>query len=268
MLYIKEGFGILRRHPLILLIFFLYQWAWAFVLYKGVHSVVVPLLQRFPGEALPEQASRLFLAEGQFILLKTDAAHGVLWSLLVVLSIRMIITPLLNAGLYHCIEAKDHGRTASLWQGMRSLGPSFTLIYAIQTVCILAPIYWLAKLVKEAYHSASSYTDLLWTVLPWLLGYIIYIFIVKILFMYIMFGKAAHKSPFYALGMMFKHLLPALLVSLLIALFVLATVAASSAITFIWAGFLSIVLHQLYQFIKTLLKLWEITSQYAVWRRN
>lgn len=265
MAYIKQGWTILGRHPVILLLFFIYQWAWTFMLYRGIQGEVVPLLHRFPGEALSAQASQLFLAEGQFQLLKTDAAHGVLWTLLAVLLLRMLLSPLLNAGLYYCIYHKQSGAQVNMWKGIKTCGKPFIFIYLIQTAINLAPVYWLVKHAVAAYQEAASYTDMLWSIVPWLLGYMIYVFIVKIIFIHIQFGKVSEQRIFANAGTVMRALIPATMISFLIALLAGFIILTTSAITMVWAGLISIILHQLYQLIRTLLQIWEITSQYALW---
>src|SRR6476620_2457584 len=95
---LKMGWDMAMRHKYVLVLLFLYRLLWGFFLYRFIDSVVTPILARYPDEHPNSDASHLFLIEAQFRLLKTNLVDEVLWMLGGLLLLRMIITPLLNAG--------------------------------------------------------------------------------------------------------------------------------------------------------------------------
>ena len=133
---LKAGWKTAQRHPWIITMLFLYQFVWGFFLYRFVQSVVLPLLYRYPGEVSPG-AAQVFLVEGQFRLLKTDVTHFPLGVLLAIIIIRMILTPLFNAGIYYSIHHDEDKQIRPFITGVRTLGLSVRryLLYSIDLYC-------------------------------------------------------------------------------------------------------------------------------------
>jgi hypothetical protein len=262
--WLNAGWRITQRHPWMISMLFIYQFIWGFVLFKFMQSIVIPLLHRFPGE-FSHTAVQVFLAEGQFQLFKTNAAYFSLWILLAILLLRMIITPLLNAGIYYSIHRDESKQIRPFLKGIRTLGLSFVFIYFLQILIWLLPMYWLIPYIKNLVASHPDYMSILWSALPLLIGFWIYTTFLKICFMYVQFGKASGASLLHSQLTFFRNLLP--IVSLSCILLIISGLVAllSISISMIWAGFFAVMLHQLYYLAKTFIKIWDIGTQYQIW---
>jgi hypothetical protein len=263
--YIKRGFRSTMRQPFPVLVLFLYRFGWGIALYKLSQSVILPLLHRYPAQPGFEAQTRLFLAEGQFILLKTGISHSYFWLLGILLAVRMLLTPLLNAGLLFSLSNTHYNAGYRFVRGMAELGKSYTLLYAVQMVLTLLPLWWILPKVQSALVSAVTYPDLAKAVLPHIAIVLVYGFLLHLLFLYIQFGKAHAVPVTRSLGTALRSLPLMLGVA---ALLLLAATLCSLAVlgsTIAWAGFWMLVLYQAYRFIQTLFSVWSIASQHELY---
>lgn len=264
--YIKAGWNTTRNHPWIISVLFLYQLIWGIFIFKFIQSIVLPLLHRYPGEELNETSLQIFLAESQFQLLKTDLAHSFLWIFLTLILVRMILTPLLNAGIYYSIHHPGTKQIGPFFQGIRAMGKPFAIIYSLQLLFLLSPLFGIYIYIKHIFVTQShNYESLFLAVLPFLLGYLVYGSFIRLYFMFIQFGKVSHSSLFNTIKMTFRYLLPIMGISSLLMLFLGLISLISLSISMVWAGFLAVLIHQLYHLVKVLFKVWEISSQYQLW---
>lgn len=257
------------NQPFAVIALFLYRFIWGFTLYVLVKSVVEPLMYRFPDQNADPSQFRLFLAETQFQLLKTDLIMPYLWLLLGLLAARMLLTPFLNAGLYYSVAHTELNPGYRFFKGMKELGRSYFLYYLLQTALILVPLYLLlVPAMKKAWTSGTSYESILLAALPWIGGALAYCFLIKLLVMYLQFGRLGKQAMLPTLGVFLKCLAP----MLMIALTVLAISFASSVVvlsaSYIWAGFWALVLYQLYRLVETFFDVWAVTSQHALFSRK
>ncbi|MEF3303259.1 hypothetical protein [Paenibacillus sp. GYB003] len=263
--YLKDGFKTTASQTFLLLVLWLYHFAWGFLLLMFVKSIVDPLLYRFPGEHLSPAASHLFLAEGQFRLMKTDISHASLWMLLAITGARMLLTPLLNAGVYYSIHNSQLNSGYRFLLGVRKLGKPFLGYYAIQTALTLAPLYWLYPIAKNAFFAHGDYASLGLALLPWAAAYLVYGFLLRLGFIYIQLGKTNEERLGRSLWL-FVRKFPVIAAAALalIALSGAVTAAAVSA-SLIWAGISALILQQLFHIASMLFKLWTIATQYHVY---
>ncbi|GIP36547.1 hypothetical protein [Paenibacillus sp. J2TS4] len=259
--FIRLGWKSALRQPFVIMVLFLYRFAWGFALYELVKSVVVPLLYRYPGNASPERV-KLFLAEIQFQLMKTDLIVPYVWLLLGLFAARMLLTPFLNAALYYSVEYTRLNNGYRFFKGMKELYKSFFLYYLLQMIITLGPIYFLIPIVKKMLSQAVSYEALLVHLLPWAAGLLIYGYLIRLAVMYLQFGRTANRPLFQSLACLLKGFLPILgIAAALLLLSFLISVAVLSVV-FIWAGFWAILLYQLYRFVETFVSVWGITAQH------
>lgn len=263
--YLKNGFKTTTSQKFLLLVLWLYHFAWGFLLLLSVKSVVVPLLHRFPGTHLAPEAAHLFLAESQFRLMKTDISHTYIGLLLGFALVRMALTPLLNAGVYYSIHNAHLNSGYRFLQGVRQLGRPFLGYYLIQMALTLAPLYWLFPIAKKAFLTQGDYTSLALALLPWAAAYILYGFLLRLCFMYIQLGRTAEGTVGQSL-LLFARKLP-VIVALALAIAILsgAATAAALSVSLLWAGMSALVLQQLFHIVKLLFKLWTISAQYHVY---
>jgi hypothetical protein len=263
--YIKEGFRASLRQPFSVLVLFLYRFCWGIALYKLSQSVVLPLLHRYPDQSGFEAQSRLFLAEGQFVIFKTDISHSYLWLLAGLLAFRMVLTPLLNAGLFFSLTHTHLNAGYRFVRGVAELGRAYTVYYAVQVVLTLAPLWWVLPKLRDAFLGASSYTDLAKDLLPYASVMLCYGFLLHLIFLYLQFGRLRSESLTSSLGTALRSLplilgiaAVLLLVSALMSLAVLGG-------TVMWAGFWALVMYQGYRFIQTLFSVWGIAAQHLLY---
>jgi len=262
---LKSGWKTAWANPFALIVLFLYHFVWGLILYKYVASVVVPLMHRYPGGALPEPAVHLFLAEGQFRLIKTDLVQPYLWTLLGLAAFRMLMTPLLNAGVYYSLHYRQYNAGYRFFRGMKELYGPFLLYYAVQTTAILAPLFWLAPKAQEVLRSAPSYESVAMKLAPYAGCLLIYGFLLQLLTTYVQIARATGHHPLHSLPFLLRNALPAAGVTLGIAVLSATLSAVSVGASLWWAGLAALIGYQVYRFLSVFCKLWTVSSQYQLW---
>jgi hypothetical protein len=262
---LKMGWDMTVRHKYVLVLLFLYRLLWGFFLYRFVDSVVTPVLARYPEDHPNSDATHLFLIEAQFRLLKTDLVNEVLWLLGGLLLMRMVLTPLLNAGVYYSFHHALEGEGTRVLLGMRRTWKPVTLLYWIENGLILLPAVWLLPLAKDRFLSEPSLSTWLQGLLPYAVAWMAFGFIVHLLFQFMQFGAVSREGIFKGLGLALRRALPLLGITCILLGIGLAVSATAWAVSFLWSGFLAVALHQAFHFVRALLKLWTSASQYQVW---
>jgi len=265
---IKKGWDTSVRHKYVLVLLFLYRLLWGFFLYRFVDSVVTPILARFPNEHPNSNAIHLFLIEAQFRMLKTDLVNDSLIMLAGLLLARMIVSPLLNAGVYYSFHHASEGEGTLVLSGMRRAWKPVTLLYWLQKILTLLPAIWLFPLAKERFFAEASLTNWVQKLLPYVAAWFFWGFVLHLLFQFMQFGAVSKEGIFKGLGLALRRALPLVAVTLIMLGIGLAVSAAASAVSLLWSGFLAVLLHQAFHFIRSLLTLWTAASQYQVWREN
>lgn len=265
---LREGILTALRQPFVAVALFIYQLVWGVVLYKFVQDIVSPIMHRYPGGELTQEAMGLFLAESQFQLLKTDLTHSYLWWLLILLIIRMVFHPVLNAALYYSLHHTHMNSGYRFVRGIMTLSPSYFIYYLLQTALLLTPLYWLLPFLKESLSFSPSYSALLMDTVPVILAYFSYGFLLNLAFTYIQLGKAVQKPVLNSLSFLLRYLFPIVLLAITLLLFTgLITLVAITA-SLIWAGFAALLLYQGYRFIQILFQMWMVSSQYRFWMNH
>ncbi|WP_052487604.1 hypothetical protein [Gordoniibacillus kamchatkensis] len=165
--WIREGLRSAFRQPFAIVTLFVYELLWGFFLYRYIQSIVTPLLHRYPGSSLPGGASHLFLAEGQFRLTKTDLLIPYMWTLAVLLIVRMTVTPLLNAAVYYSLHRTDLNAGYRFFRGIKQLGGHYLLYYVLLIAFTAAPLPWLIGKASELYGKHFLTGKLIAALLPY-----------------------------------------------------------------------------------------------------
>jgi hypothetical protein len=262
---LKTGLTYAWNQPFAVCALFVYNLLWGLTLYDLVRSVAVPLLHRYPGTDLSRDAVQLFWIEGQFQIMKTDLVHTYVWWGLALLLARMLLTPLLNAGVYYSLEHPELNAGYRFIKGIRNLGLAFLGLYAIQMLLTLAPLYLLVPNLIDRYSKHASLSAIAWDLLPIIGGYLVYIFLVQTMFMYMQFGRASGTSSTRTLGILFRHGVLVLLLAFIVLVITLAITVAVMTSAMVWAGFAALAGIQAYRLLHMFCKMWSITSQYALW---
>lgn len=264
---LKVGLSAVGRKSLIVVLLFLYEIIWGFILYRYVRSVIAPILYRYPGEEIPNWSS-LFWIESEIRLLKTDMADVYVFTLLAMLFVKMMLTPLLNAGVYHTI----HHASGDLWRifisGIKQMWGRFLALYVLQAAAMLAPLYWLVPPIIDALQNGDLGSLLkIDKCLAWI-AYMLYIALIRLCFMYIQFAAVVGEDWLSALLIWLRKLFPALGLSFFILLIACATQSILAAASLFWAGLAALVIYQATPLLRVALKIWEIASQHDLWLRN
>lgn len=264
---LKKGWSAAWNQPFLLAVLFLYRFAWAFVLFRIAKSHVVPLLARYPNPGGPPDGSQLYLMEAQFRLGKTDLAADYLWVLLVLAGIRMLLTPLFNAGIFYSLVHTRLNTGYRFFKGMKALGPVFALYYSAQMALTLLPLLWIAP----HFRSLNDLSDLLAEpakALLYGLLYAAYGYLIRLLFLHLQFGRAEEQPFLRTLLRALASALPVLGTALLLLLLSGVLSTGVFAATLWDAGIWTFLLYQAYTFVRTFLSLWGITAQHQVFRRK
>lgn len=251
--------------PFLLLLLYLYRFIWSFILIKWIQSIVIPLLQRYPRDALTADHAQLYLAESQFQLLKTSLATPYIYWLIGLILIRMIATPLLNAGIYYSIHHQELEAGYRFFKGIRQLAKWYLLYYWIHAALLAAPALWLWPRLKQI-TAAYPILDQRWiaAILPFVAAYLVYGFVLRNGFIYLQLGKVNEQHWLRALYINVRHLLPIFGIAILLLLITAGTTTLFSSISWIWASFWAIIVYHIYSLLRTFLDLWGITAQHSL----
>jgi hypothetical protein len=263
--YMKQGWQLAWKQPFLFIVLFLYQWAWGVVLYRFVSQIIEPILHRYPGGSLPEASVTLFFAESEFRLLKTDLSFSYLWWLGGLLLLRMLLTPMMNAGILFSLHQKSLNSGYRFFLGIKRLSKAFFVYYLLQLVLTLLPLYWLLPLAAAKIKGALSYTELLGELLPYAAGMLGYGYLLHLLCLYVMLQRTTGERWGQLWSPLLRSLMPMLAMTLTM-LFIGATASAlATGASFFWAGITAMLIYQLYHFVKIFMNLWLTSSQYQLW---
>lgn len=257
-----------RRHKYVLVVLFLYRLLWGFFLYRFVDSVVTPVLARYPDNHPYSGAVQLFWIEAQFRLMKTDILNDILWMLAAMFFIRMVLTPLLNAGLFYSFSHSDEAQGTRVLSGIRRAWKPVTGLYWLENVIALLPLVWLVPLAKSRLFGNGSLQDLVHGLIPLVLAWIVWSFALHLVFQFMQFSAASGDSILSGLKQAFRRGLPLIGVTLSILGIGIAASLAQATASMLWTGFAAIALQQAYQLVRSLMTLWTAASQFELWRRE
>ncbi|GIQ67487.1 hypothetical protein DUZ99_08495 [Xylanibacillus composti] len=269
--YVKTGFHAAKGHAGIWLLLFLYQFAWGFFLFRWINSTVTPLLKRYPGDTLSSSDVMLFWAEAEFWLTRTKEVMPYVWMLGAVLLARMVLTPLLNAGLYYAVHQRGMTGKRSrrpFLRGIRTLGRAFTIVYWLKTVAALLPLLYIVPWLHQLTLSAGSWSLYMGKGLPAIACYLLYLAVLQLIAMYVQFGIAADRPALFSLGLLAKGLLPASCIGLAILAIAAAAALFSASVSLFWAGLVAVILHQIYTVIRPFFGIWHVTAQHLHWKEK
>lgn len=256
------------RHKYVLVLLFLYRLLWGFFLYRFVDAIVTPILARYPSDHPNADAAKLFLVEAQFRLLKTDLMNETLLWLGALLLVRMILTPMLNAGVFYSFHHSVDGEGTQVLSGIRRAWKPVTALYWLENVLTALPALWLIPLARDRFYSESSVSDWVQGLLPFAALWLFWGFLLHLLCQCMQFGAVSKEGVLNGIGQAIRKGLPLIAVTLTLLGIGIAVSLAASAVALLWSGFLAVALHQAFHFVRSLLTLWTSASQYHVWRES
>jgi len=264
--HIKGGWSRTVKHFPVISILFLYQLAWGFFIVRSIESVLVPLLKRYPDALASDSAVQLFVIEAQFQVMKTDLLQPYLWTLAGLFGIRMLLTPLINAGLFHSLHHASAAGGTRFFAGIRAAWKPVSAIYAVELLLLFAPLAWLVPLVSRALAESPSWSTLGWTVVPYTAGWLLWCAVVRLLSLGLQFGAVSGERFAASVLLAARSFLPAAGVTAAMWGIGALVGLTSSAVSLIWAGLFALILHQAHHFIRTWVKVWTYASLLETWQ--
>lgn len=267
MRYIRSGWQSTKGQFPVVIILFLYQLLWSVFLYRLINSAIIPLLQRYPDPAPGELSRLLFFIEGQLDLKYSSEVHQYFWMLAGMLLLRMLLTPLIQAGiLYGLRPLTADGAGLVFFQGIGRLWKPVTLFYLLELVLVLSPSYWLVPQILNHLVQGvqAGATSLLYAAM-YILGWLIYGYLIHQVLLFAQFGYIFGRGAFPSILVCLRRLFIVVGISLFLGGITLLLFGAFTAASWIWTGFVALVLQQSYPFIRSLLSIWHIASQFHLW---
>ncbi|BBH23181.1 hypothetical protein Back11_45260 [Paenibacillus baekrokdamisoli] len=265
-IHLKQGWRLTIKHFYIIIFLFLYELVWGFFLYRSIDGIMVPLLKRYPGGYGTEGSVQLFLTEAQFRLLKTDLIHPYLWLFAGLLAARMLITPFLNAGLFHSLCYTTDNEGTRFLHGIRAAWKPIALLYVIEMVLALTPGIWLLPRALHTLLNSGNMTELLQMAGPWAGAWLAWAILLHLLFLAMQFGSVYGNGALRSLWSGVRNFLPFAGISIIMWGITALLSMTFVSVSMLWAGLIALILQQSYPFIKTIMKVWTVASQYDVWQ--
>ncbi|WP_334075980.1 MULTISPECIES: hypothetical protein [Paenibacillus] len=270
MTYVRNGWGLVRSQFPSVIILFLYQLLWGLFFYRLIHSAVIALLSRYPDPPPNELSQVLYLIEGQIELGRSPAIHQYLWMLFGLIALRLLMTPLFQAGiLYGMKPPEEQGAGLPLFRGMKEFWKPVTLFFLLELILLALPGLWiipkLAALWPWLIPGGGRLGPLL-AIIGLLLGWAAYGWLIRQLLLFSQFGYLFKTGVWNSLLISLRHLLPGIAISLILGTAGAVLFLICGAFSWIWTGLAAMVLQQTYPFIRSLFQIWSISSQYELWQ--
>jgi len=261
---LRQGWNMTRRHFNVILLYFFYQALWGFVLYRIIDHIVSPLLLRYPKITNHAEALQLFWIENQFNLIKTDLIIPYVWGLAGILLLRMIITPIMQSGIYYSLYEMSQGsKHTAFRKGISLCWKPMMLVYWLKSFAIVAPLIYLLRPLFSFKANSSAMMSILdqsgWL---WLI-YMLWAAVISIAAYMITLGIGAKLSPLQALLRAIKHTVNVIVIGAILAICFLFISLSIHSLSILWVSFFSFLLYQLLPLVRVIFKLWTISSQYT-----
>ncbi len=263
--YLRQSWRLARGQMFSLLLLFLFHLTWSILFYRFVQARVIAVMERFPPAELGNARFQLFASESSLLLEKSDLATPVLWMLLVYVAGKLLLTPILYAGVYTSLLNPVRARGTIFFEGMRSFGGSFIWLYLLRLALTALPFYWAAPSFITSLNSAASVTQLLLSLAPWLIGIALYGGTLKLLFTHLQFALIENRGLLSSLAFSLRHLPRLSMLACAICGIAIASGAVFYSISLYWAGFLSIIIYLMYPLVQIGFRIWAIAAQYEYW---
>lgn len=265
---ITRGWHSMKEQFYILILLFIYRLFWGYFMYKFIKSAVVPVLLRYPdANAGGSSIGRLlYYIEGQAALHTDPDVRQWLWLLLALTVLRLLLSPFIRAGLLHELHQERAGeRGLFFFPGMKRYGLPVLLFSLVEWALALLPLYWLLpKMYRLLLNGILDY-PLLLTLVPYVLGWLVYLFLIRKLLLYMQFGYTAGTGMFTSLLICLKVLFHSIGISVIIGAGSLLTLILCSAAALFCPGLPALLLRQAAPLPSTLFKMWGIAAQYHLW---
>jgi hypothetical protein len=240
-----------------------------------VQSAVVPLLLRYPEPDAGELSTILFKMESQLGLSTNPEVHRYLWILGAMLLLRMLISPLIQAGLLYSLQHFNHSEErVPFIRGIKHLWKPMLLLHTIRTVLLLLPAYWLAPKLYSIFMDGFHSLQLLLPGIPYVAGWIVYGWVIHHALLYMQFGVSAPdgeggaRGTFQALWIALRQIMTLIGIAILLGGLHLLVFGAFTSASWLVTGLTGLILQQTYPLARCLLSLWKICAHFRLWQSN
>lgn len=266
---ISRGLRSMKEQSYILILLFIYRLLWGYFMYGFVRDAIVPILLRYPNEqAGGSGISRLlYYIEGQLSLSTDPHIQRWLWMLAAITVLRLVLSSFIRAGLIYELHQESKGeRGLFFFPGMKHYGLPVILFSLAEWLLALLPWYWIApKVYKLLLTSLLDYTVLL-HLSPYLIGWLVYIFILRLCVLYMQFGYTAGIGMFSSLLLCLRHFASAAAIAFALGICSFFILLLCSLTGFFWPGMIALLMRQISPLPSTFIKMWEVAAQYHLWR--
>lgn len=270
MIYVRNGWSLVRNQFPSVIILFLYQLLWGLFVYRLVNTAVTAFLSRYP-DPPPHSLSRiLFILEGQYELMHNPEIHKYLWLFIAMLVIRMLLTPFIQAGILYGLTPPDSRKSGlTLFRGMREFWRPVILFFLLELILISIPLLWIVPRLYSLWPSLLYTSGSLTPILKlgvYLLGWMVYCFLVRQCLLFAQFGYLFKSGAWGSLWLGVKHIIPGAAIFLILGGALTMVSLLFNTASWIWTGLLALILLQTFPFLRCLFNVWGITSQYQLWQ--
>lgn len=266
---ITRGWYSMKEQFYILILLFIYRLLWGYFMYKFVKSAVVPLLLHYPdAHAGGSTTGRLlYYIEGQMALSTDPAVQRWIWMLLALSVLRLLLSPFIRAGLLHELHQERKGeRGLFFFPGMKLYGLPVLLFSIVEWVLAALPLYFLFPKIYSLLLSGIFDYRLLMKLVPYVLAWLVYLYMVRLMLLYMQFGYTGGTGMLSSLLVFCKVLISSIGVSAVFGAGGLVLLLLNGAASLFIPGLSALLIRQCSPLPSTLFKMWGIAAQYHLWR--
>lgn len=261
---LRQGWRITRQHFKINVLLFLYQALWGFLLFRTIDQITSPLLLRYPSVANSAEALQLYWIEIEFQLLKTDILLPYILTFILLLVLRMLITPVWQSGIFYSAHAMCNGEQRSNFRkGISTCWKPMMLLYWIKSLLILTPLLWILSplLLEEnkalALQAVLGTSSWIWAV------FLLWAALISVISYMIQLGIGAELTLVKAATSSLKHIGKVVLLGIIMMALYGVISLSIHALSILWVTFISFLLYQLLPLIRSTCDIWLVSSQYS-----
>ena len=266
---INRGYHSMKEQFYILILLFIYRLLWGYFMYGFVRNAIVPILLRYPnGEAGGSDISRLlYYIEGQFSLSSDPSVQRWLWILLAITILKLLLSPFIRAGLIHELQQETKGeRGLFFFPGMKLYGLPIMIFSLVEWLLALLPLYWLAPKIYKLLLSSFLNYSLLLKASPYLLIWLVYIFLIRLCLLYMQFGYTSGHGMLHSLLLCLRNIIPATVAATILGAGGFLVLLLCGLTGLFCPGLPALLIRQISPLPSTFFKMWGLAAQYHLWR--
>ncbi len=264
-LYVQKGWPVTYEQRFILCLLFIYHIGWNVMVYALVNRSISLFMYRFPSADQSDTAVQLFLAD--LILQLSQPAflsqHAIYFLLLI--GIRVLLAPVLHAGIYNSIASSKAQPGYRFASGVRRFSCSFAKIQLIALLVMLCPIFVIIPLVTEHIPRINIDDFPFLKLFLWVSGLLLYTCMVKISVMYIQFARVSETTVRQGLCLSLR--MARSIGSIAITLFIIKFICVGIyfSIAYLNTGLFAHVIYLICLCVHIYFSVWTIASHYQLW---